>query len=96
MAKVVQRNERIYRRQTISICREIMGTKATHSRTQGGIKAMMINFSYYELDDLLEIREALEEAIKKKTAEDMNLAYQQEDMQLEEQMEEWRDETLSI
>lgn len=57
---------------------------------------MMINFSYYELDDLLEIREALEEAIKKKTAEDMNLAYQQEDMQLEEQMEEWRDETLSI
>jgi hypothetical protein len=71
-----------------------MGAKATHSRTQGGIKAMMINFSYYELDDLLEIREALEEAIKKKTAEDMNLAYQQEDMQLEEAMEEWRDSNL--
>jgi hypothetical protein len=39
----------------------------------------------------LEIREALDEAIKKKTAEDMNLAYQQEDMQLEEQLEEFRD-----
>jgi hypothetical protein len=47
---------------------------------------MMINFSYYELDDLLEIREALDEAIKKKQSEDMNLAYQQEDMQLEESL----------
>jgi hypothetical protein len=68
-----------------------MGTKATHSRKEGGIKAMMINFSYYELDDLLEIREALDEAIKKKQSEDMNMAYQQEDMQLEEAMEEFRD-----
>jgi hypothetical protein len=68
-----------------------MGTEKAGRRSQGGIKAMMINFSYYELDDLLEIREALDEAIKKKTAEDMNLAYQQEEMQLEEAMEEFRE-----
>lgn len=54
----------------------------------------MINFSYYELDDLLEIREALDEAIKKKTAEDMNSAYEQEDMQLEESLEEWKESQL--
>ena len=51
---------------------------------------MMINFSYYELDDLLEIREALDEAIKKKQAEEQNLAYEQEEYKLEEQLEEWK------
>jgi hypothetical protein len=63
-----------------------MGIKKAGRRTQRGFEAMMINFSYYELDDLLEIREALDEAIKKKQSEDMNLAYQQEDMQLEESL----------
>jgi hypothetical protein len=73
-----------------------MGAGTTHrseTKAKGrGFEAMMINFSYYELDDLLEIREALDEAIKKKQSEDMNLAYQQEDMQLEEQLEEFRDQ----
>jgi hypothetical protein len=68
-----------------------MGAEKTRRRTQRGFEAMMINFSYYELDDLLEIREALDEAIKKKQSEDMNMAYQQEDMQLEESLEEFRD-----
>ena len=57
---------------------------------------MMINFSYYELDDLYEIRDALNKEIEVKEAEQKNMAFEQEDMQLEEQLEEWRDETLSI
>jgi isocitrate/isopropylmalate dehydrogenase len=69
-----------------------MGTEKANPRKKGVSERMMINFSYYELDDLLEIREALDEAIKKKQSEDMNLAYQQEDMQLEEQLEEFRDQ----
>ena len=57
---------------------------------------MMITFSQYELDDLLEIKEALEKEIEKRKAEDRNMAFEQEEIILEEQLEEWRDETLSI
>lgn len=71
-----------------------MGARPTHKRktkAKGrGLETMMINFSYYELDDLLEIREALDEAIKKKQAEEQNLAYEQEEYKLEEQLEEWK------
>ena len=55
---------------------------------------MMINFSYYELDDLYEIRDALNKEIEVKEAEQKNMAFEQEDMQLEESLEEWRDTTL--
>jgi hypothetical protein len=63
-----------------------------------GVKeAMMIDFSIYDdLDELLEIQKVLEDAIEKKKAEERNLAFEQEDMQLEEQLEEFRDETLPI
>lgn len=53
---------------------------------------MMIDFSIYEdLDELLEIQKALEDAIEKKKAEERNLAFEQEDIQLEEAMEEFRE-----
>ncbi len=57
---------------------------------------MMINFSYYELDDLYEIRDALKKAIEDQEAKQRNMAFEQEDMQLEESLEEFRDETLPI
>jgi hypothetical protein len=66
-----------------------------HSR---GVKeVMMIDFSIYDdLDELLEIQKVLEDAIEKKKAEERNMAFEQEDMQLEESLEEFRDETLPI
>jgi hypothetical protein len=67
-------------------------TNRSKTKAKGrGLETMMINFSYYELDDLLEIREALDEAIKKKEAEEKDLAFEQEDRQLEEGLEEFRD-----
>jgi FtsZ-binding cell division protein ZapB len=75
-----------------------MGAGTTHrSKTKArgrGLETMMINFSYYELDDLYEIRDALKKAIEDQEAKQRNAAFEQEDMQLEEQLEEWRDTTL--
>jgi hypothetical protein len=72
-------------------------TYRSETKAKGrGYEAMMINFSYYELDDLYEIRDALKKAIEDQEAKQRNLAFEQEDMQLEESLEEFRDETLSI
>ena len=67
-----------------------MGAKATHSRTQGGLETMMITLSQYDLDELYEIRDALNKEIEDKEDKLRDQAFEQEDMQLEEAMEEFR------
>ena len=61
-----------------------------HSR--GAKKDMMFDFSQYELDELYEARDALNKEIQEQEFKLRDVQFEQEDMQLEEAMEEFRDQ----
>lgn len=52
---------------------------------------MMFDYSQYELDELYEARDALNKEIQEQEFKLRDIQFEQEDMQLEEQLEEWRD-----
>ena len=52
---------------------------------------MMITISQYDLDELYEIRDALNKEIEDKEDKLRDQAFEQEEMQLEEAMEEFRE-----
>ena len=51
---------------------------------------MMITLSQYDLDELYEIRDAVNKEIADKEDKLRDQAFEQEDMQLEDEMEEFR------
>jgi FtsZ-binding cell division protein ZapB len=61
---------------------------------RGAKEVMMFDFSQYDLDELYEAKDALEKEIQDKEFKLRDIAFEQEDMQLEEQLEEWRDSQL--
>jgi len=66
-------------------------TNRSKTKAKGrGLETMMITLSQYDLDELYEIRDALNKEIEDKEDKLRDQAFEQEDMQLEEAMEEFR------
>lgn len=61
---------------------------------RGVKKVMMIDFSSYDLEELYEIKDALNKEIQEQEFKLRDIQFEQEERQLETDLEEWRDSTL--
>lgn len=67
-----------------------MGIKKANPRKKGVSGTMMIDFSSYDLEELYEIKDALNKEIQEQEFKLRDRQYEQEDMQPEDEMEEFR------